>query len=165
MGRRSYPLRSSETTPHTMEHSGRPMESAFPVLGYWPMATTTSATIPSWRSTEVTSDVVETSRGMPGVASHAMGDAPTTFRLMAVACLLRRHLRLMVNPLRCCFSSLHKMSVNSPWPSSSVDESNVISIKGLGPEPWPLLGAPNVRGEILRLGGGMHPPRFLDEGA
>jgi hypothetical protein len=80
--------------------------------------------------------------------SIAMGEAPISFRLMAAACLLRRHLRSTTSPLRHCFSTLRQMSTDSARARLPVDEWDVILSKGIGYEPAPLSGVPNVEGKL-----------------
>lgn len=77
-------------------------------------------------------DVVETSGRMVAVAPPAMGEVPTTLHLVAVAHMLRHRLRSMTNLLRCHFSILGQMSVDSPRPRSPMGKRDVISIKVLG---------------------------------
>jgi hypothetical protein len=99
-------------------------------------------------SIEVTSGMVETSGEMAPIACSAMDKALVAFHLMAATCFLRRRLRSTVNLLIRRFSTMRQISTDSPRSSSPVDEWDVISIKGPGPDPLP--SAQNVGGEILQ---------------
>jgi hypothetical protein len=83
----------------------------------------------------VTSGIVEIGGKVAAVDFFVVGEAPIAFRLMAVVCLLRHRLRLIVNLLRRCFSVMRQMSADTPRFRSSVDEWDVIPIKGPSLEP------------------------------
>jgi hypothetical protein len=100
---RSHPLRLGVIAPYTMEHSGRPVGSLPPVLGYRLTVATSNASVSGWRPIVATSSAVEPSGVLMGAASNAIGEASITRCLMASTRLLRSCLRSMASHLRSLF--------------------------------------------------------------
>jgi hypothetical protein len=96
------------------------------------MVVTTSNTIMlCWGSTPATPGMMGPGGGPTAVTLGVVVEVSIAYCLMALARLLRRHLRSTASILRRRFSAFHQMSANPPRSSSSVDKWDVIS-KGPG---------------------------------
>lgn len=110
---------------------------------------TSNDIVHGWRSMGATSSVMEPGGVLTEATLNAMGETSIAHCLMVAARLLRRCMRSMAGHLRRRFSILRQMLTGLPWPSSSEDECDVISIKGLGSRASPYLARQMSKGKSI----------------